>query len=144
MKTLIRRLIFWADSHLWFHVAMLTKRFDVPNTHHRVMMGIYCFAWAKFCGHGFKHAWLMGMIYWRSKRYAKTLILLAALMLTGCTNLNPGKIIGQLYKDGANNNSTIVLKVPTPGGLMELTRTNPGTNSTVQIDPKGVITIKRE
>jgi hypothetical protein len=60
-----RRINWWLDSNLWFRIGMWTGRFDVPDTRHHLLMGLHEFAWAKFCGYGFRHAWRMGMIYWR-------------------------------------------------------------------------------
>jgi len=60
-----RRIDCWMDNAIWFRIGMWTRRFDVPDTRRYAMMGLHEFAWAKYCGYGFRHAWHMGMIYWR-------------------------------------------------------------------------------
>lgn len=52
-------------NRICFNLAMYFRRFDYPDSPHRYKMGLYQFCWTIFCGYDFRHALLMGNIYWK-------------------------------------------------------------------------------
>ena len=66
----VRRLDWWLDHHLWFRLGLWTQKYDNPEYYNRPLAGLHAFAWAKFCGYGFGHAWHMGRIYWTPRNDA--------------------------------------------------------------------------
>lgn len=60
-----RRFDWWLDCKLWFRLGLWTRKYAGHEHYNRSLAGLNAFAWAKYCGYGFRHAWHMGMIYWR-------------------------------------------------------------------------------
>jgi hypothetical protein len=64
VRRLGRRLNWWLDHHLWFRLGLWTRKYDNREHYNRPLAGLHAFAWAKFCGYSFRHAWRTGCIYW--------------------------------------------------------------------------------
>lgn len=50
-----------------FRFIRWLQRFEQAPNYNRWLAGLYQLLWTHWCGHDWKHAWRMAMIYWRSK-----------------------------------------------------------------------------
>ncbi len=67
-RRMLRIINWWLDRHVWFHISMMTLRWQEPEYYNHILEGLHEFAWMKYCGYGWKFALHRACIYWKPTR----------------------------------------------------------------------------
>lgn len=72
LRLRLRRVDWFFDKTLWFRLAGVLHRYTEAPHFNGFLMGVYRFAWIKFCGYGWRFAVRIGLIHWGFVKVAES------------------------------------------------------------------------